>query len=178
MATAVSETGRSGWRPSKRLWAILGLLVLTSISLTTIADWREDHALLINASESLPNWAFVIHRNRAPERGDYVFFDPPANALVRRHFGDAPRMFGKIVYGMPGDTVAHVGADVAVNGKWVGRMKPRTRFGEPLTPGATGIVPQGCYYVGTPHKDGFDSRYREIGFVCAPQIVGTGEPVL
>ncbi len=178
MATAVSETGRSGWRPRNRLLAIFALVVLISVSLSAIAEWRDDHAFLINASESLPNWAFVIHRNRAPERGDYVFFDPPANALVRRHFGDAPRMFGKIVYGMPGDVVAHVGDDVTVNGKWVGRMKPRTRFGETLTPGTTGLVPQGCYYVGTPHKDGFDSRYREIGFVCTRQIVGTGEPVL
>jgi conjugal transfer pilin signal peptidase TrbI len=178
MATAVSDAGRLGWGPRRRQWAILGSLVLVSVSLSAIADWRDNHAFLINASDSLPNWAFVIHRNRAPQRGEYVFFDPPANALISRHFGDAPKMFGKIVYGMPGDTVAHIGGDVTVNGRWVGRMKPFTRFGEPLTPGMTGAVPGGCYYVGTPHKDGFDSRYKEIGFVCAGQIVGTGEPVL
>lgn len=178
MATMVSDAGHTGWRPQKRLWAIFGCGALISIALTVIAEWRDDHALLINASDSLPNWAFVIHRNRAPERGDYIFFDPPANALVRRHFGAAPKMFGKIVYGMPGDLVAHAGDDVTVNGKWVGRMKPLTRFGERLTPGVTGLVPAGCYYVGTPHKDGFDSRYKDIGFVCRRQIVGTGEPVL
>ena len=57
-------------------------------------------------------------------------------------------------------------------------MKPKTRFGEPLTPGATGIVPPACYFVATPHKDGFDSRYAEIGFVCARQLAGVGEPIL
>ena len=87
-------------------------------------------------------------------------------------------MFGKIVYGMPGDTISHAGSEVAVNGRTVARMKPLTRFGEPLTPGATGVVPPGCYFAATPHKDGFDSRYAEIGFVCARQVIGTGEPIL
>jgi conjugal transfer pilin signal peptidase TrbI len=178
MATACNDATGHPWRPLKRLWAIFGLAVLISISLTAIAGWREEHAFVINTSDSLPNWAFVVHRNRAPEKGEYVFFEPPGNALVRRHFGTAPSMFGKIVYGMPGDHVAHLGQDVVVNGTWVGRMKPLTRFGQPLMPGITGAIPHGCYYVGTPHKDGFDSRYKDIGFVCRSQIVGTGEPVL
>ena len=57
-------------------------------------------------------------------------------------------------------------------------MKPRTRQGEPLTPGATGVVPAGCLYAGTEHPDGFDSRYAEIGFVCGRQILGVGTPIL
>src|SRR3546814_5500352 len=27
---------------------------------------------------------------------------------------------------------------------------------EPLTPGAIGAIPAGCYYAGSPHPDGFD----------------------
>lgn len=178
MASLVNEAGPPAWRPRKRLWAILAFSVLSWAVLTAISQWRDNHAFLINTTDSLPNWAFIIHRNRVPVRDEYVFFDPPANALVRRHFGSKPQMFGKLVYGMPGDVVAHVGEDVTINGNWVGRMKPLTRFGERLTPGLTGPIPQGCYYVGTPHKDGFDSRYADIGFVCTRQIVGTGEPVL
>ena len=87
-------------------------------------------------------------------------------------------MFGKRVYGMPGDVVTHMGSVVAINGKPVAHMKPLSRSGERLTPGTTGRVPQGCYFVGTPHPDGFDSRYAEIGFVCGKQIIGTGEPIL
>ena len=176
MPATVAAT--SSWRPRKRLWAALGLFAAGTLVLTALADWRDRHALLINATDSLPNWAFLIERGRAPGRGDIVFFDPPPSALVRRHFGEKPRLFGKRVYGMPGDVVAHVGSDVTVNGRWIARMKPASRFGEPLTPGATGKVPPGCYYAGTPHRDGFDSRYAEIGFVCARQIVGIGEPVL
>jgi len=178
VATTLSDTPAPGWRPNTRLWGIFGLLAGGSLLYSAISSWRDDHVFLINTTESLPNWAFIIHRGHIPGRGDYVFFDPPAHPLVKRHFGARPHMFGKIVYGMPGDIVTHRGAYVLINGKAVAHMKPLTRFGEPLTPGATGMVPNGCYFAGTPHKDGFDSRYAEIGFVCAKQIVGTGDPIL
>jgi len=175
---AIVATPREGFRPRKRLWAALGLFVAGGASLNAIAEWRDTHALLINASESLPNWAFVIHKTAVPKRGEYVFFTPPAVPLVIKHFGAKKQMFGKIVYGMPGDLVVHRGADVIVAGKLVSHMKPFTRTGEPLVAGPTGVIPQSCYYVGSPHKDGFDSRYAAIGFACADRIVGVGKPIL
>ena len=178
MATVVSEPGHQGWRPRKRLWLLLGVVIVGSVGFGAIASWRDSHVLLINASDSLPNWAFMIRRHQLPTRGDYVFFDPPRSALLLRHFGAKPQMFGKIVYGMPGDMVEHEGAAVTINGAPIGRMKLRTRAGEPLTPGAVGAIPAGCYYAGSPHPDGFDSRYAEIGFVCGRQLIGVGEPVL
>jgi len=178
MATAASEPAPLRWRPRNRLWALLALGTVGSVAFTAISTWRDEHLFLVNASKSLPNWAFLIHRQQVPQRGDYVFFDPPASDLLRRHFGPEPQMFGKIIYGLPGDRVAHAGSLVLINGAAISRMKPRTRAGEPLTPGAVGAVPPGCYYAGTRHPDGFDSRYAEIGFVCRRQIVGVGEPVL
>ncbi|MBJ7499650.1 MAG: S26 family signal peptidase [Sphingopyxis sp.] len=161
-----------------RLWATGGTLCAAMLVLGSLADWREDHALLVNASDSLPNWAFFIHRNKAPARGDNVFFDPPASTLLARHFGDRAGPFGKQAIGLPGDLVEHRGDVVLVQGKAVARMKSRTKLGEPLTPGVTGRIPPGCYYLGTPHPDGFDSRYREIGFVCRDRIIGTGRAIL
>jgi conjugal transfer pilin signal peptidase TrbI len=178
MATAVNDVANVRWQPRKRLWGALAAAVIGATGLSAISAWRDDHLLLVNATESLPNWAFVIHRRHLPQRGQLVFFDPPHGDLVRRHFGVKPQLFGKIVYGMPEDVVAHRGAVVTINGKPVGRMKPRTRSGEPLTMGVTGPIPRGCYYAGSPHPDGFDSRYAEIGFVCARQIVGVGEAIL
>jgi len=178
MSAALSDPRAAAWRPNRRLWSVGALFAGASILYSALSSWRDTHVFLINTTDSLPNWAFIIHRNQVPARGDYVFFDPPPQPLVRRHFGARPHMFGKIVYGMPGDVVTHSGADVLINGKAVARMKRLTRFGEPLTPGATGPVPRGCYFAGTPHRDGFDSRYAEIGFVCQKQIVGTGEPIL
>ncbi|WP_150294383.1 S26 family signal peptidase [Sphingobium estronivorans] len=178
MAQAVGNALAPRWRPRKRLWLLLGMGLAGWAVYGALREWRNAHAFLINRTDSLPNWAFLIHRTKKPARGDYIFFTAPTNALVTRHFGASPPMFGKLVYGMPGDVVSHQGAVVRVNGRPVARMKARTRWGEVLTPGPTGVIPQDCYYVGTPHKDGFDSRYAEIGLVCVRQIIGTGEPVL
>ena len=169
---------RPRWRPRRRLWIALALFIGSSVALTAITGWRDHHALLINASTSLPNWAFLIHHNRSPARGDYVFFEPPPSALIRRHFGSGPLLFGKRVLGMPGDTVRHWDRSVTINARLIAFTKPASRLGEPLAIGPSGVIPAGCYYVGTDHKDGFDSRYAAIGFICAARIVGTGEPIL
>ena len=166
------------FRLRTRLWAALGLFIVGGVAFHALSDWRDRHAILINASDSLPNWAFVIHKTTAPKRGEYVFFVPPAVPLIVKHFGAGRQLFGKIVYGMPGDVVVHRGADVFVAGERVGQMKPYTRSGEHLSAGPTGVIPPGCYYVGSPHKDGFDSRYAAIGYACARAIVGVGQPVL
>lgn len=176
MATAADRAPLDAWR--QRFWLCLAGGIFSLIVLRSISEWRESHALLINSSDSLPNWAFLIHRGQTPEKGDYVFFDPPQSALLRRHFGASPKIFGKIVYGMPGDVIGHVGSTVTINGKLSVRRKPRSRQGEPLTQGPEGPVPVGCYFVATPHRDGLDSRYGEIGFVCARQLVGIGTPIL
>ena len=56
--------------------------------------------------------------------------------------------------------------------------KVASRFGEPLALGPTGTIPKGCYFVATDHKDGFDSRYAAIGWICARSVLGVGRPVL
>jgi conjugal transfer pilin signal peptidase TrbI len=144
----------------------------------SIHDWAQRHAFMINATESLPNWAFFVEKGVMPQRGQYVFFRVAETSLIRRHFGEHPRSFGKLVYGVSGDLVTRAGQTVSVNGSPVADLKPFSKRGEALTPGPLGRVPQGCYFVASPHKDGFDSRYADIGWVCARQVVGTGIPVL
>lgn len=152
----------------------------------SLDSYAQSHGFFINRSPSLPNWAYYFERGKAVKRGEVAFFAPPSNPLVHAHFGAEPPVFGKIVYGLPGDTVSHRGADVVVS--WsagvgneapseqlVGKLKPVSSAGEALEPGPTGIIPNGCYYMGSPHPDGFDSRYAAIGFVCAKQIVGVSK---
>jgi conjugal transfer pilin signal peptidase TrbI len=140
--------------------------------------WSERHAFMINASESLPNWGFFVESGRFPARGDYVVFHPGHDPLTRKYFGEEPEAFAKIAYGVPGDVVSRDGSRVMVNGEEVARLKPFTRLGDPLEAGPTGRVPEGCVFAATAHKDGFDSRYSAIGFVCRDRLVGTGVPVL
>jgi len=169
----------SGRRPSVLArWAMVGLLGAAIASHNAIAGWREGHSFMINTSQSLPNWAFFVSAGKQPAKGDYVFFVPPPGELVNRHFGPDQGPFGKQVIGMPGAMIEHRGEWVFVDGVKVARIKPRTRLGEPLHPGPTGRVPRDCYYVGTDHPDGFDSRYAEIGFACRKAILGTGTPIL
>lgn len=157
--------------------AILGLTAVAALYLAT-QDWRDRHLFLINASQSLPNWAFVVERGTAPVRGKLAFFAVPRTPLIVAHFGKTPQPFGKIAYGMPGDIVTRSGHWVWVNGARVAHLKPLSKRGEALTPGPLGRVPDNCYFMGSPHPDGFDSRYADIGWVCAHQIVGTGTAVL
>ena len=165
-------------RLGNKLLGAAALLVFGVSVFAALDTFHRNHALMINASDSLPNWAFYMTRGADPKRGDYISFVAPRNALVVSHFGAKPPMFAKIVYGMPGDTVSRAGSQVLINGKRVGQTKPLSKRGEPLLAGPTGVIPQGCYYAGTPSKDGFDSRYAAIGFVCARQIFGTGVPIL
>jgi conjugal transfer pilin signal peptidase TrbI len=95
-----------------------------------------------------------------------------------KHFGKEPRPFGKRVSGLPGDLVTEKDRAFFVNGRLAAKAKLTSRLGEPLALGPTGRVPPGCYFVTTAHKDGFDSRYAAIGWICAPRILGVGRPIL
>ena len=159
-------------------WGGAGLLVAIGLGLQSLEAWHDRHAIFINASESLPNWALFVEAGRVPKRGDYVVFDPGRDPLVIKHFGTSPKPFAKIAYGVAGDTISRDGTGVLVNGHEVARLKPLTRQGEVLTPGPIGTVPPGCVFAATPHKDGFDSRYAAIGFVCGHRLLGVGEPIL
>ena len=169
--------------PRKRLGVrgkLAGLALIAAIGLSyqALREWHDTHAIFINASESLPNWAFLVESGKFPVRGDYISFTPGRDPLTLKHFGSPPQPFIKRAYGLPGDVISHQGPNVLVNGKPVVRMKPLTRQGEVLVPGPVGVVPRGCVFAATPHKDGFDSRYAAIGFVCQHQILGVGTPIL
>lgn len=172
---AADRPGRSPAWPRLALWGGLGGIAL---ALGTLSAFSQTHALMINASPSLPYWAVWMTRGAAPQRGDIILFDPPASPLLVRHFGKEPKPFGKRVSGIPGDLVTEKDRAFFVNGRLVARAKVASRLGEPLALGPTGRVPRGCYFVTTEHKDGFDSRYAAIGWICAPRILGVGRPIL
>ena len=71
-----------------------------------------------------------------------------------------------------------LGGAALVNDRVVAHLKPKTRQGEAMVPGPIGTIPPGCIYAGSPHKDGFDSRYAAIGFICRDRLIGVGTPIL
>lgn len=161
----------------KRPLILTGLVALP-FAWAPLAAFNENHALLINTSPSLPNWAFWLDKGAPIGPGSLIFFEPKPSPLLERHFGKGPHMFGKRVLGMPGDQVSHHGAEVLINGQKVAVRLAKTRLGESLTAGPEGQIPRGCYYVGSDHPRGFDSRYGEVGFACRGQIIGSGRAIL
>ena len=128
----------------------------------------------INETNSLPNWAFIVdHENRRPRRGETIEFLAPPNRYYPK---DAP--FIKHVYGVPGDVVSRRGREYFVNGHDVGYAKLRSQAGDPTTLGPVGVIPADRYFVGTPMKDSFDSRYGEIGWIPRARIVGVAASIL
>lgn len=155
------------------------VIVVAGISLyQSISAWKSTHAFLINVSPSLPNWAFILETKAPPARGGLIFFRAPTSQVLINNFGAKPQLFGKHVYAVAGDVVTRRDRTFFVNGRQVAVAKTHSRRGEPLALGPTGVVPTGCYFVGTDHKDGFDSRYAVIGWICRDRLVGTGIPVL
>ncbi len=159
-------------------WKMIGAVAAAGALYSSLSSWAATHAFMINATDSLPNWAFFVDAGKLPHRGEVVSFSPPLNPLVVAHFGAHPKAFGKLVYGVEGDLVDRDGSWVRVNGVRVAHLKPLSKRGEPLAPGPVGRVPRGCYFAASPHPDGFDSRYAAIGWVCRSQVVGTGVPIL
>lgn len=143
-----------------------------------VSQFAATHALMINASPSLPHWAIWVTRGTLPKKGELVVFMPPRSDLVEAHFGKSPPPFAKRVMGIAGDVVSEQDLVFAINGKPVVRAKARSHAGEALLLGPTGKIPPSCYFAASPHRDGFDSRYAAIGWVCANQIVGVGRPIL
>lgn len=158
--------------------AVIAVLSSLAMGFGALARWSGAHALMVNASDSLPNWAFLVESGRFPKRGDYVIFHPGHDRVTTKYFGTNPPPFAKIAVGLPGDVVTRRGADVLVNGQQVASLKPVTKRGDALEAGPLGIVPKGCIFAATSHKDGFDSRYAHIGFVCRDRLVGTGRAIL
>lgn len=157
------------------IWAGLGAIAL---ALTGLSAFARDHALMINISPSLPYWAIWLDRTATPKSGDIILFDPPPSQLLEKHFGKEPKPFGKHVMGVAGNRVTENKRIFYVNGKAVATAKTHSSRGEPLELGPTGIIPPGCVFVATSHKDGFDSRYAAIGWICRPRIFGVGRPIL
>lgn len=155
----------------KRAALLLGLISAIA-GFRTLAALHNRYILTINQTESLDHWAFIVDRKAPVARGDFVYFAPPANPYYR-DIG-----FVKIVAGVPGDVVRREGRVFFVNDRRIGAAKPRSRKGEPLEPGPTGVIPPDRYFVFTPHKDSYDSRYQDIGWIGRDRIVGVARPLL
>ncbi len=148
-------------------WMGLTLGIILSVWLISLmlSPW---YRLGINGTDSLPGVLYLVLKTEVPTtRGDLVAFYPPENRFYPREM-----FFIKKAMGMPGDEVTRKGRDFYINGGYVATAKTRSRSGKPLRPGPAGVIPDGHYFVWTPHPDSYDSRYEDIGWISKDRIIG------
>lgn len=145
----------------------LTLALIASIGLMSLAlsPW---YRLGINGTDSLPGVLYLVVKNEVPERhGNLVAFYPPTN-----DFYPSSMFFIKKAMGLPGDKVTREGRAFYINGEYQAIAKTHSRSGVPLQSGPAGIIPDGQYFVWTPHPDSYDSRYEDIGWITKDRIIG------
>jgi len=147
---------------------------LWALSIAGLIAFNAFFMLAITISPSLPQYAFLVHkREHSLARGDYVSF-----IWRGQKYFPSGIPFTKIVLGVPGDVVSLVDREVYINGKPIALAKFRSKHGEPLELGPTGVIPPGMYYVHGTHPDSLDSRYAVTGWIHADQVIGRAYPIL
>lgn len=126
-----------------------------------------------NASESLEHHVFFLQKNKLVGQDDFVVFKKETENILP----DNTR-FIKQVAGVAGDVITHQSGKVFINGHEIGEIKQRTKSGKLLWPGYTGKIPEGFYFVYTPHPRSFDSRYSQMGLIHESEIIARAYPLL
>lgn len=170
-ARAISNDQNSAFSFSKWAWICAALALIGLIR--SAMSWSNDHYILINQTQSLPHWAYIVDKGVLPARGEMVAFTPGPNPYYPEDIA-----FVKIVRGIGGDEVAIEGTEVAINGERLGAIKSLTGANMSVTAIDPGPVPSGAYFVWSPSPDSFDSRYKEIGYVAQARIIGRARPLL
>lgn len=166
-----ASTSKSRFSKNKWLWLCIAIVAIGGFR--SAHQWSQDHFILVNQTQSLPNWIFIVDKGVRPSRGDLVAFVPGPNPYYP---ADLP--FVKIVRGLEGDQVSIEGVEIAVNGESLGAIKSLTGANPNVTAIDPGTIPAGKYFVWSPSPDSFDSRYKEIGYVETDRIIGRARPLL
>ena len=157
----------------KKLISASIITATTMVSVTMLVIALCSPWYITNIDQSLPGIFYEIDRGELPKRNEVAGISVPKNP----YYPDgAP--FLKIIRGVPGDVVTCDGRKFFINGVFSGEAKEQTKRGNPLTLGPTGVIPPDNYFVWTPHKDSYDSRYGEVGWVTTQHILGTARRVL
>jgi conjugal transfer pilin signal peptidase TrbI len=59
-----------------------------------------------------------------------------------------------------------------INGKYLGIAKTHDLNGLPAEKQPVGVIPSKQYFAYTTHKDSYDSKYKEVGFIPADNVIG------
>lgn len=182
--------------------ALKGLAVLL-IPIAVAYSFTSRYEIRVNTSESLAGKVYLLDKwNKVVERNKKMAFKAEKNGYyegdfvklvkgmpgdeVIRHEGEVvisysveqePLEYGQEIWDKMSALVnafnASEGNPERVAFYFVGYIKEKGRKGQDLTPGPTGMIPEGHYFMAGSHKDSFDSRYKSIGYVKDSDIIGS-----
>ncbi|HGO6126537.1 signal peptidase I [Burkholderia cepacia] len=144
--------------------AAAGTLGLAGFVCWSVNPWFD---YSINLTQSLPGTLYITRIGEPVKRGDLVAFRWHGGATYPRGV-----TFIKRVAGVAGDVVTIRAGVFYVNETVIGRAKPYTLAGVPLTPAAPGVIPNGRYFVSTPNPNSLDSRYALTGNISQADVIG------
>ena len=153
---------------------IKGLLLIVVITAIAGIMFQNFYKIGINQTLSLPHLFYLIEKNPSEiKRNDIIEFDYyNKNGNGERFFYDNHVPFVKILAGVPGDEIMFKGDEFYINVLATGRVKELSTSGKPLTPNKSKTLGEDEYFLYTPSKDSFDSRYAYVGYVNREQITG------
>ncbi|VAW82982.1 hypothetical protein MNBD_GAMMA12-3105 [hydrothermal vent metagenome] len=150
-----------------KCWTLRGLLTILVAGL--FFSWASYHySISINLTESLPGHVYWVNKKYYPKKGELIAFKISENPFYKKNM-----MFIKIVGGLAGDMVTQKDNVYFINGRQVGRWHAQATSGQAMTKGPVGLIPEGYYFVYTPHSRSFDSRYGRVGWIHKLKVVGT-----
>jgi conjugal transfer pilin signal peptidase TrbI len=153
-------------------WTMVGLVLAITLSII-IQVLSPYYSIGFNWTNSLPYRVFLIKKFERPDKYDYIAFVPGKTPYYRED-----QIYVKILGGVQGDEVTAQDRTYAINGESLHiRAKEWSKKGFPLDPGPVGKIPEHKYFVYTPHEDGYDSRYKDIGWIDEKEIVGRAYPI-
>ena len=148
--------------------ALVGATILAGYVAFAGFGYRFTENLSTSLNGHLYVYKIYVYKTDEPlHKGDLVAY------RWRGGFHYAPgAVFIKRIAGMPGDMVKREGRAFFVKGQYIGVAKPQARTGEALEAAASGLIPEGEYFVCTPSPDSLDSRYAATGNVKQREIIG------
>jgi len=147
------------------LVCVIGL----NLSIVLLGDY---YSIGINETDSLPQKIFIIKKGTPSfDKGDYILFR-------KRSIAEYNRPFIKRVAAVEGDKIKIQDHRFYINDFYLATAKSQNLKGETTNLIEEGTVPQGKYFVYAPHKNSFDSRYKEVGLVDDSDVLGIAYPIL
>ena len=146
----------------------IGYLVLI-VGVMAFCQGFGSKRLVINSTASLPGYLYLVDESRKTlSKGSIVAVNVPENPFTKN------TQFLKKIWGLPNDNVTFDKlGNFYINGEKKGRAKRVVAATqEPLIHSKSGVIRPNHYFLATPHKDSYDSRYIYIGNIHEKNIIG------